>query len=91
MMFKPMIEFCASNMHHGTDRIMNLFEQNDAYEVSEYGCLGNCGECYLNPFALVDGTIVSAETADELYIHILKAIEQQKADKEALDKLLDDL
>lgn len=90
-MFKPMIEFCASNMHHGTDRIMNLFEQNDAYEVSEYGCLGNCGECYLNPFALVDGTIVSAETADELYIHILKAIEQQKADKEALDKLLDDL
>ncbi len=90
-MFKPMIEFCASNMHHGTDRIMKLFEQNDAYEVAEYGCLGNCGECYLNPFALVDGAIVSAESADELYDNILKAIEQQQADKEALDKLLDDL
>ncbi|RCW41959.1 uncharacterized protein YuzB (UPF0349 family) [Paenibacillus prosopidis] len=91
MVIKPMIEFCASNMHHGTDRIMKLFEQNDAYEVIEYGCLGNCGECYLNPFALVDGTIVSAETADELYDNILKAIEQQQADREALDKLLDDL
>jgi uncharacterized protein YuzB (UPF0349 family) len=90
-MFKPMIEFCASNMHHGTDRIMNVFEQNDEYEVTEYGCLGNCGECYLNPFALVDGEIVSAETADELHDNILKAIVRQQADKEALDKLLDDL
>ncbi|MGG1637283.1 YuzB family protein [Paenibacillus sp. FSL K6-3182] len=90
-MFKTMIEFCASNMHHGTDRIMQLFEQNDEYEVTEYGCLGNCGECYLNPFALVEGAIVSADSVDELYDNILKAIEQQKADQDALDKLLDDL
>lgn len=90
-MFKTMIEFCASNMHHGTDRIMQLFEQNDEYEVTEYGCLGNCGECYLNPFALVEGAIVSADSVDELYDNILKAIEQQKADQDELDKLLDDL
>lgn len=90
-MFKTMIEFCASNMHHGTDRIMQLFEQNDEYEVTEYGCLGNCGECYLNPFALVEGAIVSADSVDELYDNILKTIEQQKADQDALDKLLDDL
>ncbi|WP_138754872.1 YuzB family protein [Paenibacillus sinopodophylli] len=86
-----MIEFCASNMHHGTDRIMNIFEENDDYEVTEYGCLGNCGECYANPFALVDGAIISAETTDELHQNILKAIDQQLADKEALDKLLDDM
>lgn len=91
MVFMPMIEFCASNMHHGTDRIMKIFEDNDEFEVTEYGCLGNCGECYLNPFALVDGAIVSAESVDELYEQILKAIDQQQADKEALDKLLDDL
>lgn len=86
-----MIEFCASNMHHGTDRIMNEFEQNDDYEVIEYGCLGNCGECYLNPFALVDGAIVSADSIDELHENIMKAIKQQKDDQETLDKLLDDL
>lgn len=90
-MFKTMVEFCASNMHHGTDKIMKKFEQDDAYEVTEYGCLGNCGECYLNPFALVDGTIVSAESADELYDRILEEIDRQQADREALDKLLDDL
>jgi uncharacterized protein YuzB (UPF0349 family) len=90
-MFKPMIEFCASNMHHGTDEIMQRFEQDDRFEVVEYGCLGNCGECYLNPFALVDGAIVSAETAEELYANVLKALDQQKADQAALDKLLDDM
>lgn len=78
-------------MHHGTERIMNLFEQNDEFEVIEYGCLGNCGECYLNPFALVDGTIVSAATVDELHANVLKSIKQQQADREALDKLLEDL
>lgn len=90
-MFKPMIEFCASNMHHGTDRIMKIFEEDDAFEVIEYGCLGNCGECYEFPFALVEGKIVAAESVDQLQEKILKELEQQKADSEALDKLLDDL
>ncbi|MFD0590732.1 YuzB family protein [Paenibacillus sp. GCM10027627] len=90
-MFKPMIEFCASNMHHGTDDIMNRLEQDDSFEVIEYGCLGNCGECYLKPFALVDGEIVAADTVEQLYDTIMKALTRQQADKEALDKLLDDL
>lgn len=90
-MIKPMIEFCASNMHHGTDEIMNRLEQDDAYEVIEYGCLGNCGECYLKPYALVDGSIVAVDEVEELYDAIMKAIDQQQADRDALDKLLDDL
>jgi Uncharacterized protein conserved in bacteria len=90
-MLKPMIEFCASNMHHGTDRIMEELEQDDDVEVMEYGCLGNCGECYLKPYALVDGEIVAADSVEELRVRIKEAIEAQKADREALDKLLDDL
>ncbi|MCU6709277.1 YuzB family protein [Paenibacillus sp. J5C_2022] len=90
-MLKPMVEFCASNMHHGTDDIMNRLELGDDVEVMEYGCLGNCGECYLRPFALVDGTIVAADTVQELDEAIKQALIAQKADREALDKLLDDL
>ncbi len=90
-MIKPMIEFCASNMHHGTDRIMQLLEQNPEYEVTEYGCLGNCGECYLSPFALVEGEIVAADDVDALYEQIMQTLKRQQADREALDKLLDDL
>lgn len=90
-MLKPMVEFCASNMHHGTDEVMNRLENEDFCEVMEYGCLGNCGECYLKPYALVDGAIVAADSIDELYDLIIKAIDQQQADREALDKLLDDM
>ncbi|HUC93963.1 MAG TPA: YuzB family protein [Paenibacillus sp.] len=88
---KPIVEFCASNMHHGTDRVMKRLEQNPDYEVIEYGCLGNCGECYLFPFAFVNGDIVAAETADELYDKIEASVREQEAERAALDKLLDDL
>ncbi|MFD0960378.1 YuzB family protein [Paenibacillus chungangensis] len=90
-MLKPMVEFCASNMHHGTDEIMNRLELDDDVEVIEYGCLGNCGECYLRPFALVDGVIVAADNIQQLDEAIKLALVAQKADREALDKLLDDL
>jgi uncharacterized protein YuzB (UPF0349 family) len=90
-MLKPIIEFCASNMHHGTDRIMKRLEENPELEVIEYGCLGNCGECYLFPFAMVGGEIVAAQTADELYDRIMEVVEEQQAEREALDRLLDDM
>lgn len=76
---RPIIEFCASNMHHGTDRIMKLLESDPEYDVIEYGCLGNCGECYLVPFALVNGEIVSGTSADQLYELILSKIKEFEA------------
>ncbi|ALS26759.1 YuzB family protein [Paenibacillus cisolokensis] len=90
-MYKPIIEFCASNMHHGTDKVLEKLEQLPDVDVIEYGCLGHCGECFMFPYALVNGEFVSSETADELYDRIMEEIEKQRADQEALDKLLDDL
>jgi len=90
-MYKPIIEFCATNMHHGTDRLMAQLEQDPDVEVIEYGCLGNCGECYLFPFALVNGEIVAAETVDELQELIQKSIQEQQAEREALDRLIDNM
>ncbi|MBR2569098.1 MAG: YuzB family protein [Paenibacillus sp.] len=75
---RPIIEFCVNNMHHGTDVLMKELEQNPDYDVIEYGCLGNCGECYMFPFAYVNGEIVAAETVDELRTRILDEIEQIK-------------
>lgn len=53
---------------------MQQLEQDNKLKVIEYGCLGNCGECYLKPFALVDGSIIAAESLDELDRRIRKAI-----------------
>lgn len=85
------VEFCVSNMHHGTDEVLRKLEQLPHVEVIEYGCLGNCGECFLSPYALVNGESVVAETAEQLYDLIVAEIEAQEERQSALDKLLDDL
>lgn len=76
---RPIIEFCASNMHNGTDILVKKFENNPDYDVIEYGCLGNCGECYLAPYALVNGEIVSAATVEELEQRIIEKIKEIEA------------
>ena len=74
---RPIIEFCVNNMHHHrTDVIMKKLEENSDYDVIEYGCLGNCGQCYMEPYALVNGDIVNAATVDDLYTEIMTKIEQ---------------
>jgi len=85
------VEFCASNAHHGTDEVLKKLEMLPDVEVIEYGCLGNCGECFLSPYALVNGESVVAETAEQLYDLVLEALRQQEQERSALDKLLDDL
>ena len=88
-MIKPMIEFCAGNMHHGTEKLLDKFEADDNFEGIEYGCLGNCGECYLKPFALVNGTIVAADSVPELELKIEQFLSDEEENMAALDKLLD--
>lgn len=85
------VEFCVSNMHHGTEAVMKQLEEDPRIEVIEYGCLGNCGECYLSPYALVNGESIVAETAEQLYELILAAIDEQEQEQSELDKLLGDL
>lgn len=58
---------------------MKRLEQDAEYDVIEYGCLGNCGQCYDEPYALVNGEAVYADNPDELYERILQKIcEYQK-------------
>ena len=71
---RPIIEFCNSNMSLGTDEIMKKLEENPDYDVIEYGCLGNCGQCYMTPFAMVNGEIITADTPEELYDNILTSM-----------------
>ncbi|MCL6603830.1 MAG: YuzB family protein [Paenibacillus sp.] len=76
---RPIIEFCASNIGHGTDKLMHKLEQNPDYDVIEYGCLNNCGQCYLSPFAMLNGEIIEAESPDELEEAIAAKIKELEA------------
>jgi uncharacterized protein YuzB (UPF0349 family) len=76
---RAIIEFCTSNLHSGTENVMKRLEANPEYDVIEYGCLGNCGECYTFPYALVNGEIVAAATAEELEEQINSKIKEIEA------------
>ncbi|MDO7907063.1 YuzB family protein [Paenibacillus sp. JX-17] len=76
---RPIIEFCTNNMHFGTDEVMERLEENPDYDVIEYGCLSNCGQCYMEPFAMVNGEIIAAESAEALYEAIVAKIKEAEA------------
>lgn len=77
---KPLIEFCASNVASYTQSVVDALEKDPDLDVDvlEYGCLGYCGECYMQPFALVNGNLVQAETADELLAKIKHKLREEE-------------
>lgn len=75
---RPVIEFCSGNNHHGTDDLLRQLALDPDYDVVEYGCLGNCGECYMFPYVMVNGETVAAETPEQLLELIMQKIEEIK-------------
>lgn len=76
-MVKPLVEFCVNNLTSDVLEIKKKLETEYVHQVDvlEYGCLGYCGKCATQPYALVDGDMVSGETASELLEKIMKKID----------------
>jgi uncharacterized protein YuzB (UPF0349 family) len=77
---KPLVEFCASNVSSYTKAVVEALENDSELDVDvlEYGCLGYCGECYMQPFALVNGNLLQAATAEELLEKIKKFLRDEE-------------
>lgn len=84
---RPMVEFCVSNFSLGSEAVKKILEEENEVDVLEYGCLGNCGQCFVQPYALVDGQLVSGNTPQELLAAIKEQIQKAKADDEAWREL----
>lgn len=84
---RAIVEFCTNNMHHGTDKIMSALEENPELDVIEYGCLGNCGQCYMEPYALVNGEIIASANTEELMEEIMAAINDDEPSFDFSDEL----
>ncbi|WP_420821011.1 DUF1450 domain-containing protein [Shimazuella alba] len=67
-----------NNLTSDVLEIKAKLESNLDFDVLEYGCLGNCGLCARAPYALVNGELITAETAEELYKKILQACEEME-------------
>lgn len=73
-MFRPIIEFCISNLASGSQKALEVLEKDPNLDIIEYGCLSYCGKCASTLYALVEGEVVTGETPEELveniYIHL---------------------
>ncbi|MGX1902709.1 uncharacterized protein YuzB (UPF0349 family) [Thermolongibacillus altinsuensis] len=75
-MIKPIVEFCISNLANGSQRALEKLEKDPNLDIIEYGCLGYCGKCAQSLFALVNGDVVTAETAEELVERVYEYLEE---------------
>jgi uncharacterized protein YuzB (UPF0349 family) len=75
---RPIIEFCVNNLTPDVEKIKEELEKDPELDVVEYGCLGHCMTCAEGPYALVNGEVVTGETAEELLENIRRAIEERE-------------
>jgi uncharacterized protein YuzB (UPF0349 family) len=85
------VEYCINNLSHGTGDTLRRLAELPGVDVLEYDCLDHCNDCAMFPYAVVNGEMVAAATAEELLEKILETIRRHEADQAALDRLLDDL
>ncbi|MDF1510183.1 YuzB family protein [Robertmurraya sp. DFI.2.37] len=76
-MFRPMIEFCISNLASGSQKAREILEKDSNLDIIEYGCLNYCGKCAAFHYALVEGTVVTGETPEQLVENIYQYLEEQ--------------
>jgi uncharacterized protein YuzB (UPF0349 family) len=75
---RPLIEFCINNLTNDVLEVKKKLESDPSVDVLEYGCLGNCTLCAETSYAMVDGEIVTGNTAEELLQKIYKHIEEME-------------
>ncbi|AMA71989.1 MULTISPECIES: YuzB family protein [Aneurinibacillus] len=84
---RPMVEFCVSNLSLGSETVKKVLEEENEVDVLEYGCLGNCGQCFVQPYALVNGKLIAGKDAQELLAAIKDHIKKLQEEDEAWKKL----
>ncbi|QHA93193.1 DUF1450 domain-containing protein [Bacillus sp. N1-1] len=69
------IEFCAGNLRDNK-KVWEVFEKVPGVELIDYGCLGYCGNCYSEAFAIVEGRLINAETSEALIKKITQKLNE---------------
>lgn len=69
------IYLCENNVSNGLDGLIERIEQEltDVQVILE-PCLGQCGTCFTNFFAVYDGDTLEGNTPEELFDAIKKAV-----------------
>lgn len=64
---KMNVKFCPCNFEDELEMTKEKLRNRSDLEVIEERCLLYCGQCLVQPFALVNGENIMAEEPDSLY------------------------
>ncbi|KMM37720.1 hypothetical protein AB986_14930 [Alkalihalobacillus macyae] len=70
------IEFCAGNLRENMV-VWRELEKIPNTNLVDYGCLGYCGNCYSEAFAIVAGVLIHADSAEALIDKIIGYLNEQ--------------
>lgn len=62
----PLVEFCQTNLSHGTQLVLDAVEAMDEVDVMVSSCLSECSYCERNLFCLFEGERLGAKTPEAL-------------------------
>lgn len=62
-----LIKFCPNNFKKKLNETKTAVKQLSDVQVMENKCLNYCGQCIVEPFAIVNGKGVFCKKPDELY------------------------
>lgn len=67
-------KFCPCNFEGELDEVKDQVGNLPNVEIVDDRCLNYCGQCLIQPYALINGENIVADTADELLEKILNHI-----------------
>lgn len=67
-------KFCPCNFEGELDEVKDKLGDLPNVEVIDDRCLNYCGQCLIQPYALINGENITADTADELLEKVLNYI-----------------
>ncbi|MGM7723177.1 DUF1450 domain-containing protein [Metabacillus sp. Hm71] len=76
------VKFCPCNFEDELEAIKERLRERGDIEVIEERCLLYCGQCLMEPFALVNGENIVTDEPEELYEKIdqyITGIKQEDA------------
>ena len=60
------VKFCQNNYTQGVEEAVTKLE-SEGVNVKVESCLGKCDICSVEPFAIVDGEVITADSTNKLY------------------------
>lgn len=62
------IRFCENNFEYDIEAVIERIEDElTGVNIEVEACLGECGICSEGPFAIVNGDLIKADSADDLF------------------------